>query len=625
MLASGPEAKAQAWLENFDSGIPSTWTLYDQDGLTPASGIASLITGAWSPASLTSGEKIIISTSWYTPAGTANDWIVSPAFTVTSTNMVLHWDELALDPSYPDGYEVRISTTGSAVSDFTTVLYSTTGASSGGFATKATSLAAYNGQTVRVAFRNNSFDKYILALDNIGAEDLVSTDLALLSVSPAAGDATAYGSVGSTKTIKGTVKNMGASTITSYTVKYQEGSGPIMSYTASGSITSFATATFTHSVPYSITSTGAHNLNVWVEATGDVNAGNNTATTTLTGVDFMPAKRILAEEATGTWCGWCTRGVVYMDSIHNAHGDKFSLIAVHNDDPMVIPAYDAYIGGFIGGYPSMVVDRNYEADPSDLFDVYNADKDNFAFATIAFSPSTVTATNVTLPVSVTPAVNMSGDYRLALVLTEDDVQGTGSGWNQANYYSGGGSGPMQNAEYNFATLPSSVPASMMKYDFVARSVTPSIGGDAGSLPATMTAGNTYTYSFTAPINSSWNVSKMRGVVMLIRNSDGAVLNTNSTGMGLGVNNVSNNINSLNLYPNPTRGDVQVKLELKDAAPVVITVSDAMGRVVYTHNNGNTAAGENFFTVPTAGMASGVYSVQVKAGTATTVKQLSVVK
>lgn len=621
LLSAGPEAKAQEWLETFDSGIPGTWTLYNVDGLTPAAGV-SYVNNAWVPRTIGS-FKFIVSTSWYNPAGTADDWIVSPPFTV-SAGMFLHWDEYAPDANYPDGYEVRLSTTGNAVADFTTVLYSTGAANSDGFMTKGASLAAYAGQTVRVAFRNNSNDKFLLYLDNIGAEILPATDLKLALVAPAAGDASSYGTVGTGITLQGVVQNLGSSTITNYTVKYQEGAGAPVSYTASGSIAPYGFATFTHSVPYSIPSTGAHNLKVWVEAAGDAAHTNDTLATTITGVGFMPAKRILAEEATGTWCVWCTRGIIYMDSIHNAHGDKFSLVAVHNDDPMMVPAYDTYIGNYIGGYPSMVIDRDYEADPMYLFDIYNADKDKFAFASINFSTSTVTATSVQLPVTVTPAVDLSGDYRLAMVLTEDDVQGTGSGWAQGNAYSGSAT-PMHNAEFNFNTLPNPVPASIMKYDFVARSINPSPDGAPGSLPATMTAGSNYNYTFNAPLNSGWNVSKMRAVVMLIRNSDGVVLNTNTTGMALGVNDIAGNINNVSVYPNPARTQAQVKLELKEAAPVVITVSDAMGRVVYTHNNGNTAAGENFFTIPTANFAAGIYSVQVKTGTNSTVKQLSVVK
>ena len=36
---------------------------------------------------------------------------------------------------------------------------------------------------------------------------------------------------------------------------------------------------------------------------------------------------------------------------------------------------------------------------------------------------------------VKPALDLNGDYRLALVITEDNVHGTGTGYDQHNYYS----------------------------------------------------------------------------------------------------------------------------------------------------------------------------------------------
>lgn len=84
-------------------------------------------------------------------------------------------------------------------------------------------------------------------------------------------------------------------------------------------------------------------------------------------------------------------------------------------------------------------------------------------------------------------------------------------------------------------------------------------------------------------------------------------------------------NAVSVFPNPASAQAQVKLELKEAAQVVVIVSDVTGRVVYSNDNGNTAAGEHIFSIPTSTLSAGVYNVQVKAGTATIVKQLSVAK
>jgi hypothetical protein len=50
--------------------------------------------------------------------------------------------------------------------------------------------------------------------------------------------------------------------------------------------------------------------------------------------------------------------------------------------------------------------------------------------------------------------NLSGEYWISAVLTEDNVRGTGAGWSQANAYAGGGKVHMGGYE----ALPNPFPA-----------------------------------------------------------------------------------------------------------------------------------------------------------------------
>lgn len=47
-----------------------------------------------------------------------------------------------------------------------------------------------------------------------------------------------------------------------------------------------------------------------------------------------PDKKVWVEEATGTWCGWCPRGEVYMNYLYAKYPEHFVGIAVHQKDPM---------------------------------------------------------------------------------------------------------------------------------------------------------------------------------------------------------------------------------------------------------------------------------------------------
>ena len=77
-------------------------------------------------------------------------------------------------------------------------------------------------------------------------------------------------------------------------------------------------------------------------------------------MDFVPVHRALVEEYTGTWCGWCTRGLVAMKLLAETYGDDFIGVAYHNGDPMEITTdYPSPVQGF----PSAFVDRYYDVDP----------------------------------------------------------------------------------------------------------------------------------------------------------------------------------------------------------------------------------------------------------------------
>ncbi len=155
--------------EDFQNGIPHTFTLVNGDAKTPAAQVA-FVNDAWVTAEYNSVTKdsAAVSTSWYTVAATADDWMITPAITL-SGNSTLSWKAFASDPDFRDGYEVRISTTGNATGDFTTVLFST-GAEQTNPIVRYANLNPYSGQTVYLAFRNNSFNKNLLFIDDIKVE-----------------------------------------------------------------------------------------------------------------------------------------------------------------------------------------------------------------------------------------------------------------------------------------------------------------------------------------------------------------------------------------------------------------------------------------------------------------------
>lgn len=189
-------AQTTIFQENWDGQGPgiSAWTLYNVDGLTPVGPtgvdgepLSYLVQNAWNVLSLAAIQganpaftayptaatgmsgNIIASNSWYTPAGISNDWLVSPQITIPTgaTNVNLTWSATSMGATaFLEDYKVYISTTGNQVSNFTTLLLNVQNEPNTGSA-RTVSLSSYAGQNVRIAFRNDSNDQYVMFLDNI--------------------------------------------------------------------------------------------------------------------------------------------------------------------------------------------------------------------------------------------------------------------------------------------------------------------------------------------------------------------------------------------------------------------------------------------------------------------------
>lgn len=424
-----------------------------------------------------------------------------------------------------------------------------------------------------------------------------------------------YVTTGTSVPIDLEIRNLGAAAITAYTIKYQDGANPVVSQNVTGvNIPTFGSNTTTFTTPFAISAVGAYNLKVWAELTGDANNANDSSSTLQSGVGFIPTKVVTLEEPTGTWCGWCTRGIVYMDSIHKAEPVDAAVIAVHNGDPMVVAAYDSYIGNYIGGYPSLVVDRKFSGDPSDAFTAFADHIGNFGFADVTQS-HTNTGSAYTINVDVKPATDLTGDYRLALIVTENDVNGTGTDWDQVNYYSFQSQNrPLSGGGVDYQAAPNPIPAAEMFYDHVARAVVGTPQGDANSLPSTMMYNQTYSHSFNYTIPANSNAGKMQLVVLLLDGTSGEILNASVDGFyPVGTADLVKNDNiNIVAYPNPVNNKMAIDMEVKkDLHNANYIVTDIFGKTISKISIGDVTKGfRHTYKVDVSDLSTGTYMLTV---------------
>lgn len=226
--------------EDFESGIPVTWTVIDGDGLTPNS-LMGLGAG-WQPRVdyRDTTQHVAVSPSWYNPAGQSNDWLITPAV-VLGNNPCLSWTAYSQDGDFPERYEIRVATTPDTTAFLANPIVDSVSAESNAVTVRAASLAAYAGQTVYIAFRQTSVDKFVLALDNIRVTNVNAIDIGVYALT--------YGTLdpGDTVRVRFQVANYGSDTITNFQALYKVETGPAKLMTiGSVSIPPQSTLQFNH-------------------------------------------------------------------------------------------------------------------------------------------------------------------------------------------------------------------------------------------------------------------------------------------------------------------------------------------------------------------------------------------
>ena len=162
-------------------------------------------------------------------------------------------------------------------------------------------------------------------------------------------------------------------------------------------------------------------------------------------VNSIPVHRPLMEEYTGAWCGWCVRGLAGMQMLSDTFGDEFIGVAYHNGDAMEIMSESSF-PNTVYGLPTAYIDRTSEVDPYFGFGytsggIADAMQQFAALEVIAGIDVTAQWTSddrTAIDVDVTTyftIVDNSGNYAIQIMLIADDLYGSGSGWNQSNYYS----------------------------------------------------------------------------------------------------------------------------------------------------------------------------------------------
>lgn len=260
---------------------------------------------------------------------------------------------------------------------------------------------------------------------------------------------------------------------------------------------------------------------------------------TVNSYELLPVHKVVFEEYTGTWCGYCPRGYVALEIMKSLYPDDFIGISYHNGDDMEI-MYSKYFPSTIVGYPSAFYDRKYEADP-----YYGIDGSSFIIpeewlelCETEIAPATIEVTGVLSDDegSVTAEATVAfidsyddADYSLEFVLLADSLYD--EDWYQTNYYYNNTYGTFPEEEFEKFTSGDYYVYGLYFSDVIV--FTTNVSSSNIALPAQITANESLTESYTIDLSQVKNtdgndiiqdVNQLTAVVLIIDNTTGYIVN-----------------------------------------------------------------------------------------------------
>lgn len=620
-LLHGLSAQAVLLSEGFENGVPADWTA---DAYWEAGTAAAL-----SSQFFTIPEHGNIAGVNDDAAGegvTTNGKLVTPPIDLTeAAGAVLTFEAFFGDGDYQgnETAKVMVSTDGGAT-------WAEELSLAGNFDEWQSiflDISDYVGDTAWIAFdyTDGGSWNYGYCVDDVVVTVPPAYDLAMASVTT-----TRFHELNSDIVIEGAFRNLGTEAITSLTVNWSDGTNTYSEDFTGLDIATGEEYNFTHGTPFVATEAVTYDIDVWVSAPNgetDENDSNDMASAKVSGVTFVPKKKVVIEEGTGGWCGWCPRGHVAMEYMRETFPETFIGISVHNGDAMVVGPYDNNIG--LTGYPGSNADRVLldVSVSSDLFEGYH---DQLVQRIAPVQPDIQAVMN---PDDRKTAITVSAefvtklddiDYRFSVVVMQDSVTGSGSGFNQTNYYSYQSQNlPLVGAGHDWRAEPDPVPAANMVYMDVARALLGGYNGTANVIPSSVVAGDVATHAYTYTVPIAYNPANMRAVVLLLDGSTGEILNAEVAEFEVLVGAKEVFANELvDIFPNPAKGMLSINVSLEEAADIQLQVYNMLGQQVAAQDYGRR---NGAMTLPFDGsrLAPGAYTFHLAMGDKVAVKKVVV--
>lgn len=526
--------------EDFSNGIPESWTQFGA-GKTAADQAQDYFPVGGNPyqaLKFSDGTVFAMSNSWTQEGGAVDEWLVTPAIEVPVDAAMLVYTVMAYGANTDSNYAVYVSTTGNKREDFVEAPIYDAKLKGNGSATQRTNrhnLEGYAGQKIYIAFVNASNDAFMLGFSDI---KICQYDIAVTNQTPSF-----TLEAGETK-LDLTVQIKTPFACSGYTAKLTTNTGVEEVVVVEKNLKSSYSSTRPTFKPLSVNRIGeavSYTVTITPNAEGAIPTtvkGTFALANTYPGVCVM-------EEATGEYCGYCTRGIAALDYFSATYGDQFIGIAVHcgaySTGVMEFASYEPLLNEGITGFPAAVFNRAEVTDPATESVVKRlVNKETPAkieIGQLVYNPEeseTITINyQTTLGYSVTDP-----NIGVAAVVIADGLTGTNTQtWCQANNYAGTSKASIV-SQYGEAWWPyfqwiceSPSMITDMEFNHVACGIYNDYYGTTGALKGTYNMGEpkTSTLTFEMPLQTKANgpgvqdVTKTSVAVLLIDLNSGEII------------------------------------------------------------------------------------------------------
>ena len=304
-------------------------------------------------------------------------------------------------------------------------------------------------------------------------------------------------------------------------------------------------------------------------------------------------RKVVLEDYTGGWCGFCPRGTTIMNNLI-ANNPNVIGVANHYNDALANAYTNAIDNGLnVTSYPNGTIDRfKFPAQAkvgmgTSYWTSYTSQRlavtspCNVIITSSFNSVTRVVDVNVKVDFVAGAAAPAGGDLRMSCVLIEDGLTGVP----QQNYMGAGCSSPDPNSQWY------SYPCVIQNFvhDHTARiNLASDYWGDSTVIPANVLPGESFNKNFSYTIPNNWNASKMKVFAFVTRHMPGDpfqrdILNANETSglnSAVGINEVSADlISGHSAFPNPAVDWATVQFQLNKTDDVSVRIYNALGQEV----------------------------------------------